>query len=79
MKVLEIFAKNVLKEQKCCNDLAYRHTIKQITLQKLNRYTTIEDISGKRMSALVVFSSAIKYLKDNFMGNNEEKSSKFKG
>ncbi|XP_060574856.1 heat shock 70 kDa protein 12B-like [Ruditapes philippinarum] len=34
--------------------------------QKLNRYTTIEDISGRKMPALVVFANAIKFLKDNF-------------
>ncbi|XP_060575989.1 heat shock 70 kDa protein 12A-like isoform X2 [Ruditapes philippinarum] len=33
---------------------------------KLNRYTTIEDISGKKMPALVIFANAIKFLKDNF-------------
>ncbi|XP_060577966.1 heat shock 70 kDa protein 12B-like [Ruditapes philippinarum] len=35
--------------------------------QKLNRYTTIDDISGREMPALVVFANAIKFLKDNFM------------
>ncbi|XP_053399692.1 heat shock 70 kDa protein 12B-like [Mercenaria mercenaria] len=35
--------------------------------RKLNRHTSIEDISGKKMPALVIFAHAIRYLKNNFM------------
>ncbi|XP_060577874.1 heat shock 70 kDa protein 12B-like, partial [Ruditapes philippinarum] len=46
--------------------------------QKLNRYTTIEDISGRKMPALVVFANAIKFLKDNFTATIRNRVPSFK-
>jgi len=37
--------------------------------KRLNRNTTVEDVNGKKLPAELIFSMAIRYLKDHFMEN----------
>lgn len=42
-----------------------------VPFQNLSTTTTISDFNGKRVPAVDVFSTAIKYLKDQFLNEND--------